>query len=94
MRIQINDLHFTYPSGVEALRDVSLAIEPGEQVAIVGQNGADLVGPLPEAIQNYTIFAMGAATGAKDMDAAMAFITFLKGPAAAAAMKARGLQPN
>jgi energy-coupling factor transport system ATP-binding protein len=40
MRIQIEDLHFSYPSGVHALRGVSLAIEAGEQVAIVGQNGA------------------------------------------------------
>jgi len=40
MNIEIKDLYFTYPNGVEALRGISLAIESGEQVAIVGQNGA------------------------------------------------------
>ena len=40
MRIEIKDLHFTYPNGVEALRGISLTMESGEQVAIVGQNGA------------------------------------------------------
>src|SRR5512138_1284002 len=40
MKIEISDLYFSYPSGVEALRGVSLTIESGEQVAIVGQNGA------------------------------------------------------
>lgn len=40
MKIEIKDLHFTYPTGVEALRGISLTIEAGEQVAIVGQNGA------------------------------------------------------
>lgn len=40
MRIEISNLHFTYPSGVQALNGVSLTIEAGEQVGMVGQNGA------------------------------------------------------
>lgn len=40
MRIEIDDIQFSYPAGVQALRGISLTIESGEQVAIVGQNGA------------------------------------------------------
>lgn len=40
MKIEIKDLHFTYATGVEALRGISLIVESGEQVAIIGQNGA------------------------------------------------------
>ena len=40
MRIEIKDLQFSYPAGVQALHGISLIIEAGEQVAIVGQNGA------------------------------------------------------
>ncbi len=40
MKIEIKDLRFTYPTGLEAISGISLTIKDGEQVAIVGQNGA------------------------------------------------------
>lgn len=40
MNITIKDLRFAYPTGLEALKGINLAIDSGEQVAIVGQNGA------------------------------------------------------
>ena len=40
MKIEVSDLRFSYPNGVEALRGISTVIEDGEQVAIVGQNGS------------------------------------------------------
>ncbi len=38
--IEVKDVSFTYPNGVEALQKVSLTIRNGEFVAIMGQNGA------------------------------------------------------
>jgi len=38
--IEVEDVHFSYPNGVEALKGVSLVIKNGEFVAIMGQNGA------------------------------------------------------
>jgi energy-coupling factor transport system ATP-binding protein len=38
--IEVENVRFRYPSGVEALKGVSLAIKDGEFVAIMGQNGA------------------------------------------------------
>ena len=40
MSIQIESISYTYPSGVEAIKNVSLTIHSGEIVAIVGENGA------------------------------------------------------
>ena len=38
--IEVKDLHFTYPTGVEALKGINLTINDGEFLAVMGQNGA------------------------------------------------------
>jgi len=38
--LEVKDLHFTYPTGVEALKGINLTIDDGEFLAVMGQNGA------------------------------------------------------
>ena len=38
--IEVKDVYYTFPNGVEALKGVSITIRDGEFVAIMGQNGA------------------------------------------------------
>ena len=38
--IHVSGLSFDYPSGVQALRDISLRIEAGERIAVIGSNGS------------------------------------------------------
>lgn len=40
MCIEVTDLHFTYPGEIHALRGISMVIESGGKVAVVGQNGS------------------------------------------------------
>lgn len=38
--IEVQDVYFTYPSGVEALKGITLSVQNGEFLAVMGQNGA------------------------------------------------------
>jgi molybdate transport system substrate-binding protein len=59
---------------------------------ILPVKGVKLVGPLPAEIQNYTVYAAGIATNAKQPDAAQALIRLLTGPSADSVLKARGME--
>jgi molybdate transport system substrate-binding protein len=60
---------------------------------IVPHKGVTLVGPLPKEIQNYTTYAAGVASAAKDKDAAMALVKFLSGPRTGEILKSKGMEP-
>src|SRR5215470_6690291 len=54
--------------------------------------GIELVGPFPDALQNYVSFAAGVNPKSGDPQAAKALTGFLTGPAAAATLKTKGLE--
>jgi molybdate transport system substrate-binding protein len=58
---------------------------------ILPVKGVTLAGPLPDEIQNYTVYAAGLSTTARDAKAAQAWIDYLKGPATSAVIEARGM---
>jgi molybdate transport system substrate-binding protein len=61
---------------------------------ILSVPGAQLVGPIPEEIQSYIVFAAAVAANTPNQQAARDLIAFLKSPAAIAAIKAKGMSPG
>ena len=56
-------------------------------------DGVELAGPLPSELQNYLTFTGAVASDAKEADGARALLKFLASDAAAAVIKAKGLEP-
>jgi molybdate transport system substrate-binding protein len=60
---------------------------------IVDVPGVDAVGPIPEELQTKIGFAAGLSASTKEPAAAKALIQFLSAPAAAATLRAKGVEP-
>jgi molybdate transport system substrate-binding protein len=56
--------------------------------------GVDVVGPFPAELQQEVVFTAAVAANTKEAEAAKAFITYLTTPAAAAVIKAKGMNPG
>jgi molybdate transport system substrate-binding protein len=56
--------------------------------------GLDVVGPFPAELQQEVVFTAAIAANTKEAEAAKTFIAYLASPAAAAVIKARGMNPG
>jgi len=82
------------PGGLVAQRVVNgeadIAIHQISEILAVP--GAQLVGPIPAEIQNYTVYAGSLSTNARDAAAAQALLTWLAGDRARAVLKDKGME--
>lgn len=83
------------PGGLVAqkLIDGSAALALHQESEILQVKGAHLVGPLPAAIQNYTVYAGASAAHTDSPAAARAFLSLFAGAAARRNMQEHGLTP-
>jgi molybdate transport system substrate-binding protein len=61
---------------------------------ILGNAGAELAGPLPPEVQVYTVFPAAGAASAREPEAAVQFLRYLKTPDAAKVIRAKGMEPG
>ena len=82
-----------FPPGVyDTIVNGDVEIGFGGISEIVADPRVELVGPLPAAIQNYTLFAAGIVASSKEQEAGKALIRFISSPTAQVIMKAKGLE--
>ena len=79
------------------ITEVTLSLGPGAlgitQISeIADKRQAQLAGPLPEELQNYTVFVAGVPADAPQSDGAAALLKFLRNPKAIAVIKAKGME--
>ena len=77
--------------GVVARGEAEIAFQQVSELLPVP--GIDFVGPLPADIQQITVFSAGLHVKATQPDAAKALVKFLTAPAAAPAIRKKGMEP-
>jgi len=84
------------PGGLvaEKLLDGSAALALHQQSEILAVKGAQLVGPLPAALQNYTVYVAALSPRSNAQGMARAFLTMFSQEHAQMAMREHGLTPN
>jgi len=60
---------------------------------IMAHHGVDVAGPLPAALQSYTVFHAGVSASSRNSAAAKSLADFLTQPEAKAVFKAKGQEP-
>ena len=81
-----------YAATFVARGEAEFALQPIPELMAVP--GIEVVGPLPGAFQNVTIYTASIPVSAKEADAAKALIKALAAPSSAAIYRARGLEPG
>jgi molybdate transport system substrate-binding protein len=83
-----------------ATGDIAKAVAKGDAelgvflINVLMAPGVEIAGPFPAELQNDLVFTSAVAADTKEAEAAQAFITYLKTPAAAAVLKAKGMEPG
>jgi molybdate transport system substrate-binding protein len=87
-----------YPDGASVIEHVirgtgsEIGFGAITEIALYHDKGAQFVGPLPAAAQNYTSYAAAPAATPANSEGAAAFLKYLGNPAARAAFLAKGVE--
>jgi len=72
--------------------EAEIVVQPIQELMVVA--GIDIVGPLPGDLQDIVVYPAAVMASAKDAEASMALVNFLRTPEATAVIKAMGMEPG
>lgn len=91
MKPRMRPMPAEYNVEVVAKGDVELVVVVASRIS--GVPGVQLVGLIPQELQTWIGFTAGASATAREPEAARALLRFLTAPAAAAVLRATGIEP-